>query len=51
METHSNTIDPAKDDYFENFCGACDNFMTIDCPLIEIINTNTKWKTIGYKIY
>ena len=47
----SNTVDPTKDDYFENFCGSCDNFMTLDCPFISIVSTNTKWKDIGCKSF
>lgn len=42
-----NTTDPTKDDYFENFCGACDYFQTLDCPFISIVTAKTKWKDIG----
>ena len=47
METHFNTIDPNSENYFENFCVACDNFMTLDCPFLSFVGTNTKWKDIG----
>ena len=51
MESTHNTVDPTKDDYFENFCGACDNFMTPDCPFAQIVRENTKWKNIGCKSF
>ena len=51
MKHHHNTVDPTKDDYFENFCGACDNFMTPDCPFAQIVKENTKWKNIGCKSF
>ena len=51
LENTSNTVDPTKDDYFENYCGACDNFMTPDCPFAQIVRENTKWKNIGCKSF
>ena len=50
-ENTSNMVDPTKDDYFENFCAACDNFMTSDCPFALIVRENTKWKDVGCKIF
>ena len=50
-ENTSNTVDPTKDDYFENFCGACDNFMSLDCPFISVVKENTKWKYIGCRSF
>jgi len=47
----SNTTDPTKDDYFENFCGACDYFQTLDCPFISMVTAKTKWKDIGCKSF
>ena len=47
IEIPYNTVDPTKDDYFENFCAACDNFMTSACPFALIVRENTKWKDIG----
>ena len=51
MESPHNTVDPTKDDYFENYCGACDNFMTLDCPFISVVKENTKWKYIGCRSF
>ena len=51
MESTHNTVDPTNDDYFENFCAACDNFMTSDCPFISIVIADTKWKDIGCKSF
>lgn len=42
-----NTTDPSKDDYFENLCGSCDYFQTLDCPFVSLVMTKTKWKDIG----
>ena len=47
MDRVSNTVDPTKDDYFENFCGSCDYFQTLDCPFISMVASKTKWKDIG----
>ena len=51
MEIHFNTIDPNSENYFENFCVACDNFMTLDCPFISVVKENTKWKYIGCRSF
>lgn len=34
---------------FENYCGNCDNFKTDDCPFVEVVEENTKWKDINCK--
>lgn len=32
---------------FENFCNACDNFGTPDCPFNGKTTLDTRWKNIG----
>lgn len=32
---------------FENFCNACDNFGTDDCPYNGKVDFSTNWKNIG----
>ena len=51
MKSSHNTVDPAKDDYFENFCVACDDFRTPDGPFATIVGEHTKWKNIGCKSF
>jgi hypothetical protein len=46
-----NTTDPTKDNYFENFCGACDNFQTLDCPFMTLVNSRTRYKEIGCRSF
>lgn len=47
----SNTTDPTKDNYFEYFCGACDNFQTLDCPFMTLVNSKTRYKEIGCRSF
>jgi len=32
--------------YFENLCGACDNFETDECPFIGKVTDITEWRKI-----
>lgn len=32
---------------FENFCNACDNYGTEECPFNGKVFIDTKWKNIG----
>jgi hypothetical protein len=32
---------------WENYCGACDNLMTDDCPFKYKVQDDTSWKDLG----
>lgn len=40
---------PGSENYFENFCGSCDNFMSLDCPFMSYVTHRTRWQNIGCK--
>lgn len=42
---------PGEKNYFENFCGACDNFQTLDCPFMTLVNSRTRYKEIGCRSF
>lgn len=43
-ETPEHTWDPKDSNYFENFCSACDNFRTDNCPFRERATLWSRWK-------
>ena len=42
---------PGEKNYFEDFCGACDNYQTLDCPFMSYVTAKTKYKDIGCKSF
>ena len=42
---------PGEKNYFEEFCGACDNFQTLDCPFMTVVNNRTRYKEIGCRSF
>ena len=42
---------PGEKNYFENFCGACDNFQTLDCPFMTLVNSRTRYNEIGCRSF
>lgn len=33
--------------YFKNYCDACDNFKTRNCPFKRIVTENTRWQDLN----
>jgi hypothetical protein len=42
---------PGEENYFEDFCGTCDNFQTLDCPFMTLVNSRTRYKEIGCRSF
>lgn len=42
---------PGEKNYFEDFCGACDNFQSLDCPFMTLVNSRTRHKEIGCRSF
>lgn len=41
------SYNPNDENYFENFCSACDNFGTCNCLFMDYVEENTKWQEIN----